>query len=42
VNAEKKEEEWKSTPGHMSAALMKKSFYNNTAAAGNYRMFPLP
>ncbi|KAL7737239.1 hypothetical protein ACLKA6_005418 [Drosophila palustris] len=29
-----KEEEWKSTPGHMSAAL-KTSLYNNTAAAAN-------
>ncbi|XP_034476473.1 uncharacterized protein LOC117783270 isoform X3 [Drosophila innubila] len=28
-----KEEDWKSTPGHMSAALMKTSVYNNTAAA---------
>ncbi|KAL7737238.1 hypothetical protein ACLKA6_005418 [Drosophila palustris] len=33
-----KEEEWKSTPGHMSAAL-KTSLYNNTAAAGSPNNF---
>ncbi|KAH8397232.1 hypothetical protein KR215_010930 [Drosophila sulfurigaster] len=36
-----KEDEWKSSPGHMSAALMKTALYNNTAAAASTDQ-PLP
>ncbi|XP_017961766.1 uncharacterized protein DDB_G0283357 isoform X3 [Drosophila navojoa] len=30
-----KEEQWKSSPGHLSAALLNTRLYNNTAAAGS-------
>lgn len=33
------QEEWKSSPGHLSAAIMNTSRYNNTAAAGSPNNF---
>ncbi|XP_037714152.1 uncharacterized protein LOC119549906 isoform X4 [Drosophila subpulchrella] len=35
----KPDEEWKSSPGHMSAAMMNTRLYNNTAAAGSPTCF---
>ncbi|KAH8348309.1 hypothetical protein KR084_006384 [Drosophila pseudotakahashii] len=35
--ANQQDEEWKSSPGHVSAAMMNTRLYNNTAAAGNSR-----
>ncbi|XP_016991512.1 RNA polymerase II degradation factor 1 isoform X2 [Drosophila rhopaloa] len=33
--ADQRDEEWKSSPGHMSAAMMNTRLYNNTAAAAS-------
>ncbi|XP_016991515.1 uncharacterized protein DDB_G0283357 isoform X5 [Drosophila rhopaloa] len=37
--ADQRDEEWKSSPGHMSAAMMNTRLYNNTAAAGSPTCF---
>lgn len=39
VVAAQPDEEWKSSPGHMSAAVMNTRLYNNTAAAGSPTCF---
>nr|NP_001137705.1 jabba, isoform E [Drosophila melanogaster]NP_001188971.1 jabba, isoform G [Drosophila melanogaster]ACL83159.1 jabba, isoform E [Drosophila melanogaster]ADV37217.1 jabba, isoform G [Drosophila melanogaster] len=39
VAAAQPDEEWKSSPGHMSAAVMNTRLYNNTAAAGSPTCF---